>query len=133
MFSSNQEFKISGDLDQLEEALRFAIKYYGAGSGKDIFYQITSDGKYCLGWHETKNWIKYPFDFDIHIVSEIIKQHLLKLSVGQPTLYDDYDGSTEQGFIMKNITETFLDNEDNIVDPFYGIISIEPYECFYSK
>lgn len=49
MFSSNQEFKISGDFSQLQAALNFAIDYYEMQE-KDLVFQTTKDGKYCIGW-----------------------------------------------------------------------------------
>ena len=49
MFSSEQVFEISGEISQLEATIKFAIGMYEIG--KDgVTYQITEDGKYCLGW-----------------------------------------------------------------------------------
>ena len=58
MFSSNQVLEISGSLDQLETAIDFAMAYSGQ---KECFtrrdrpakcvYQITEDGRYCIGWN----------------------------------------------------------------------------------
>lgn len=48
MFSSNQIFEISGDLSQLADAIKFALRHSG-NDNKEIFYQITKDCKYCLG------------------------------------------------------------------------------------
>ena len=129
MFSSEQIFEVSGDMDQLEIAIKFAIDMYG-GISDDISYQITKDGKYCLGWGKN-GWEAYPFEFDAHIVSEIVKQHLNKTDCEDP--YDWADGSSEKGFLMKVIPETFSDEENGIKNPFYGIVSIEPHMNFYSK
>lgn len=133
MFSSNQVFEISGEYDQLESALRFALKHHGDGDGKELFYQITEDGKYCIGWYEGKGWNKYPFDFNPHIVSEIIEQHLRKLPKDKESEYEWCDGCTARGFLMKVIDETFSSEMNGIKDPFYGIVSVEPFECFFSK
>ena len=130
MFSSNQVFEISGDLGQLESAIKFVVGFYG--SGIDSF-QITKDGKYCLGWGDHEGWTKFPFDFDSHIVSEIIKQHLKKQSMGEESEWEGCDGCTDEGVLMKCIPETFSDEENGIVNPFFGIVSIEPFEAFYSK
>ena len=130
MFSSEQIFEVSGTMDQLEDAIKFAINMHGIGRS-GISYQITKNGKYCLGWGDAEGWKKYPFDFDAHIVSEIAKQFLEKQDCEDP--YDDYDGSTEKGFLMKVIPTVFSDEENGVRNPFYGIVSIEPYMNFYAK
>jgi len=131
MFSSNQKFIISGELTDLEPTLKFAMELYEPGSST-LCFQITEDGRYCIGYGCQEGWTKFQFDFDYHIIAEIIKQHFNKLPKTK-SKYDSYDGSTYKGFIMKAIPETFADKEDGIVNPFFGIISIGPYECFYSK
>ena len=46
---------------------------------------------------------------------------------------ESYDGSYTKGFLIKDIPKTY-DNENNgVKDPFYAIISIEAYTCFYHK
>ena len=132
MFSSEQIFELSGDMGQLEMAIKFAMDM--SDTNKDnISYQITDDGKYCLGWHvdEKDGWKKFPFDFDPHIVAEIIKQHLKKQDIEDP--YGWADGSSSKGFLMKAIPQLFSDEKDGIRHPFYGIVSIEPYMNFYAK
>jgi len=131
MFSSNQEFIISGELDMLESALKFAMELYEPG-GSTLCFQITGDGRFCIGRGCEPGWSKFQFDFDYHIVAEVIKQHLNKLPKGE-SIYDYADGSVYPGFIMKAISETFADEENGIKNPFWGILSIEPFECFYSK
>lgn len=130
MFSSDQIFEVSGSMDQLEKAIKFAIDMHGIGKS-GISYQITKNGKYCLGWGDEEEWKKYPFDFDVHIVSEIVKQFLEKQDCEDH--YAWADGSSEKGFLMKVIPEVFSDEKDGIKKPFYGIVSIEPYMNFYAK
>ena len=142
MFSSNQVLQVSGDLDQLETALEFALKYSGEAKnmlqkeidrGCKLLYQITKDGKYCIGWGFEKvpeGWLEYPFKFNIDIVSKIIRQHL---EDGYQVEEDDMDGGYEKGFIMKCIKEYFGSEHDEIKNPFYGIVYFEPFTCFYSK
>ena len=131
MFSSEQVLKISGEMNQLEMAIRFSLNMYG--QSKTISYQIAEDNKYCLGWccDEKYGWLSYPFDFDVHIVSEIIEQHLKKQEIEDP--YSWCDGSSNKGFLLKAINQTFADKEEGIIHPFYGIISIEPFINFYAK
>lgn len=131
MFSSEQIFKVSGEMDQLEQTLKFALQMYG-GTG-EYSYQISKDGKYCIGWHvdEEEGWHKFQFDFDEHIVSEIIKQHVKKQEIENP--YDGWDGSYEKDFLMKAIDQLFSDEHDGIRHPFYGIVSIEPFMNYYAK
>ena len=130
MFSSDQIFEVSGSMDQLEKAIKFAIDMRGI-SKSGISYQITKNGKYCLGWGDEEEWKKYPFDFDVHIVSEIVKQFLEKQDCEDP--YAWADGSSEKGFLMKVIPQTFSSEKNGISEPFYGIVSIEPFMNFYAK
>jgi len=144
MFSSNQILEVSGSLfdrQQLESALEFALRYSGYSKsleqkeinrGCKLLYQITEDGKYCIGWgfqEIPKGWNEYPFRFNVEIVSKIIQQHLEQF----PIVYDGLDGSYEQGFIMKSVGESMESERDGIKAPFYGIVYFEPYTCFYSK
>ena len=144
MFSSNQVLKISGSLfdsNELESALEFALKYSGQDKhmsqeeidrGCKLVYQITEDGKYCIGWgFETVpyGWLEYPFKFDIALVSEIIRQHLESF----PIKKSFWAGSYEKGFVMKCIDESLMSKSNGIESPFYGIVYFKPYTCFYSK
>ena len=134
MFSSNQVFQISGSMEQLEEVLRFALSF-SENSHSKIVFQTTDDGKYCIGWKgdsDIKGWQQYQFDFDASIVAKIIVQFLCKQDENESG-YEYADGSTSQGFIMKNIPNLFSDEYQGIKNPFYGIISFEPYCNFYAK
>lgn len=142
MFASNQKLKISGCLEhqgELFEALTFALKFSGElecfarnDRPATCVYQITDDGRYCIGWAFEgikEGWKEFGFDFDLDIISEIITKYLRKQEkeVGIP------DGAYHKGFLMKVIKETMADEKDGIKNPFYGIVSFEPYTCFYSK
>ncbi|MBO5142196.1 MAG: hypothetical protein J6C46_04245 [Clostridia bacterium] len=145
MFSSNQILEVSGSLshmDELETALEFALKYSGNAKslkqeeinrGNKLVYQITEDGKYCLGWSFKcipNGWNEYPFRFEIDIVSRIIRQHLESFPVKED---GNYDGSYRKGFLMKCVAEDMSSESDGIKEPFYCIVYFEPYTCFYSK
>lgn len=138
MFASNQIFEVSGSLshlDELEAALEFALKYSGEDKnmlqseidrGCKLVYQITKSGKYCIGWafeNVHSDWLEYPFKFDIEIVSKIIKQYLEAF----PKEEGMWDGSYRKGFLMK------YNQSSEIENPFYCIVSFEPYTCFYAK
>ena len=138
MFSSNQILEVSGCLshsNELESALEFALKYSGHDKnmlqseidrGCKLLYQITEDGKYCIGWgfeDVPSGWLEYPFKFDIKIVSDIIRQHLEKF----PEKPGGWDGSYDKGFIMK------YRDRNGIQNNFYCIVYFEPYTCFYAK
>ena len=135
MFSSNQEFKISGDFSQLQSALEFAVGY-DETQEKDLVFQIIEDGKYCIGWKlddgPTKGWQDFQFDYNSEIVAKIIIQFLQKQK-RKDSPYEYFDGSTDEGFLMKNIPETFSDEYEGIKNPFYGIVSFETFTNFYSK
>ena len=127
MFSSNQVFEISGEFEQLRDALNFAIDYYEVQE-KDLVFQITENGKYCIGWkpddYSIEGWENFQFDYDSEIVAKIIIQFLQKQKCKE---------SPYGGFLMKAIPETFSEEENGIKDPFYGIISFEPFVNYYSK
>lgn len=144
MFSSNQILEVSGSLSnhgELENALEFALKYSGYSKnmrkeeidrGCKLLYQITEDGKYCIGWgfeSIPKHWTEYPFKFDIDIVSRIIRQHLESFPIEK----DVWDGAYAKGFIMKCVDEYTSTEKTGIKNPFYGIVYFEPYTCFYAK
>ncbi len=140
MFSSNQILEVSGDLshsDDLYNAIEFALKasdhdFTKPNTKSKCVYQITDDGRYCIGWaYETveKGWTEFQFDFDLSIISQIISQHLRKQEIEK----DIWDGGYNRGFFMKAIPESMGDEYNGIKNPFYGIVSFEPYTCFYSK
>ena len=141
MFSSNQVLEISGCLShegELENALKFGMIFSGEieylTRQKDpakLIYQIAGN-KYCIGTCYSKipnGWEAYSFDFDVDIVSRIIIQFLNKFE----KLTDFWDGSYEKGFLMKCIPECLGDELNGIKEPFYGLLSFEPFTCFYSK
>jgi hypothetical protein len=140
MFSSNQILEFSGCLshrDELKHAFEFAIKasgWYEPMTRKEkpcaCSYQITKDGRYCIGWGEEKDgWKEFPFEFDVDIISQIIAKHLAKQRVDE----GEWDGSYVAGFLMKAIPDSFASEEDGIKNPFRGIVSFEPYTVFYAK
>jgi hypothetical protein len=139
MFASNQILEFSGCINhsnELKHALEFAIKASGwyepftrENNPAKCVYQITEDGRYCLGWHTGKGWNEFPFEFDLDIISRIIAKHLEKQEIKEGM----WDGSYEKGFLMKVINFSFADEKDGIKNPSYGIIQFEPYTCFYAK
>lgn len=144
IFSSNQVFAISGDLyyrNGIEDALKFALKYSDIDKSmmqqktdrEIIFlYQITEDGKFCIGWnyeYVPEGWKKFPFKFNVKAVSKLIREHL----EDYPVKEDVWDGSYRKGFLMKTVEETLSDEFRRIKMPFYTIVYFEPFTCFYSK
>lgn len=141
MFSSNQILEVSGCLNhsnELYNALEFALKaseklnsFTRNNKPSKCVYQITEDGRYCIGWAfdgVEKGWSEFPFDFDLNIISQIIAKHLKK----QEVKGDTWDGSYEKGFLMKVIKECTSNEYNGIKEPFYGIVEISSYICFYS-
>jgi len=142
MFSSNQLLEVSGCIEhenELKNALEFALKasddierFTRNESPARCVYQITPDGKYCIGhvFGEIKDgWLEFPFDFDLDIISMIIQKHLN----AQKIEYGGYDGSYRKGFVMRAIETSFADIENGIKNPFYGIVYFQPFTCFYAK
>lgn len=144
MFSSNQILQISGNLAQLESALQFALDYSEQSKhitksererGCKVLFQITNDGRYCIGWgfgNVPSGWNEYQFDFEVPIVSQIIAQHIRK----QPRPENEYDwadGSTSDGFLMKAIKDCLYEEREAVINPSYCIVTFEPFINFYAK
>lgn len=137
MFSSNQILDVSGSLDQINDALTFAMGYSGQLNhfsdaeqkrGCKIVFQITKDGKYCIGWgfqDVPYGWTEYQFKPDIKIISAIIEQRLNEVRETEGVC----DGSYERGFRMRQIDF----HTEGVENPFYGLVYFEPYTCFYAK
>ena len=146
MFSSNHILTATGCLDhagELKSALEYALKTSGWLNGftrpqnpTKCVYQIIDD-TYCIGWHNpnyklAEGWKEFPFDFDLEIIAKIIIQHIDKSPM--PLIEEmGYDGSCEKGFIMNNIERGFDSYEIGIKHPEYGIVSFQPYTCYYAK
>lgn len=140
MFSSNQVFKISGNIKhdgELASAVRAALEM----SGYDAFFrrvkdpaqmvfQITESGKYAVGWcwdnTPVKGWTMLPFDYDINILCAIIRKHLEK----QRPVSIPWDGSCEKGFLLCAKGDDVF---EDVTSPFYCIFTVEPFTCFYAK
>ena len=140
MFASNQVLQVSGSLshkDEIKHALQFAIEMSGwmgpmtrAEKPCKCVYQITDDGKYCIGWGgEQKGWTEFPFDFDIDIMAQIIAKHLSK----QKLVYEGGDGSYSAGFLMQTLKGQPYEERVKIKSANYCIVTFEPYTCYYSK
>ena len=136
MFSSNQVLSVSGELDikYIKHCLSFVLQLAGYdynNSTSICTWQITEDGRYCIGWASgsiPNGWNAYDFAFDIDKISEIIYNHM---STVDP--YKANNCATCSGFVMNIIPETLAEQENGIVKPFYGLISFMPYLCVYSK
>jgi hypothetical protein len=147
-FSSNQILQVSGEFDNIENALIFALKLSGHDKnmtqkekerGCKLVYQITSSGRYCIGWgfgNVPSGWSEYPFDFQTDIVAKIIAQYLKKQTCVNEDVYEDGDGSYDKGFIMKHdnsIYEYDCNGKTNIENPFYCIVYFQAFETYYGK
>ena len=136
MFSSNQVLSVSGELDikYIKHCLSFALQLagYDYDNSTSIFtWQITKDGRYCIGWASgsiPNGWNTYNFEFDIDKISEIILNHMKKTDS-----YKANNCAACSGFVMDVIPETLAEQENGIIKPFYGLVSFVPYLCIYSK
>lgn len=131
MISSNQILQISGTFEQLKECLELALKMYGLHTN-DLSFQITQNGKFCIGWLVKEPWEKFQFGFSVDIAVDAIKKFLQE-QPKQESPYDYGDGSTNDGFLMKAIPDTFAEIYEGIKEPFYGIVSFEKYTNYYGK
>lgn len=144
MFHSNQRFEISGDLtekDLLKDALQFVFKVTENLNlfedkeyqrGLRLLYQITEDGKYCLGWDFNKakeGWSEFPRFSDIDTVSKTVENYLKTFKADD----FDFDGISNKGFLMKIVKESEDDDDVGIKNCDDCIVYFEPYTCYYSK
>lgn len=142
MFSSNQILDITGSLDQITSALNFAMAYSGQLNhfsdaeqkrGCKIVFQITEDGKYCIGWgfgEVPEGWTEYQFKPDVNIISAIIRQRLETAPIED----EGWDGTYEHGFRMRSIPDfQYHELSKSIKNIGYCIIYIEPFSCFYHQ
>ena len=134
MFSSNQIFKISGNIanDDLAKALQFTMDYFDIGE-RNLAYQITEDGDYCLGWYTYEGypeagWTAFPFPFTADVNAMIIRDHLKE----QILDLDGFNGETvQEGFLIRSIRDLNYEDLDKIENNFYGIVIISPYTLYY--
>lgn len=131
MYSTNQILQISGNLkhsEELSQALQYVLEKCGSVVG---CYQITDDGKYVLGWghYEPEAWTAYPTPPSIVELDRLIRNHL----ESQIVVEGEWDGDYYEGFLIKAVDRHIGMGSDGVKEPAYGIISIEPFTCFYSK
>lgn len=146
MFTSNQVLEVSGrllgvpDEPYLKASLLLALTlsdnlrfFEMPNTQTKCVYQITEDGRFCIGWatNSMDDWKEFPFgtDFQIDSVVRMVMEHLIKQEIKK----DIWDGSYRHGFLMRVIPEYSNNKPDGIKNPMYGIVSFEPYTCFYSK
>ena len=154
MFSSNQTFRVSSQLDNIAAVIDLAVKLddkHQMLTRRDktvhIAYQITDDGTYCIGTGSmddseykkpAEGWTDFPFDYDSAIIAGIIRQWIEK----QPSPksdYDSFDGGHGLGFVcfhpwddeyQKSIDGLVM---DHIKNPHECIVCFRPYSNFYAK
>jgi hypothetical protein len=134
MFSSNQIIRISGPLDgeDLHKALTYVLQTYydGKVDTERLSYQVTEDGKFCIGWTETEDWKRFQFNFSMKNISTTVESYLKnKGKFDEPNI----DGCMEKGFLIENIDSCMSEEMDGIKSPFYGIVKISPYTVLYAK
>lgn len=143
MFSSNQKFSVSGATDhpgELELVLKAAMELSGwherfmKNDKNELVFQYGTDGKYYLGYHwydsELKacSWEEFPFQYDLNIVAQIIRQYLKKFGAKEGM----WDGSYVNGFLVES-AQNFSYGNQLIKDAAYAIVSVEPFTAFYAK
>lgn len=158
IFSSNQELKISGELDKesVIAAVSAALVFSGVmgktyNSRKKLYYQISKGGHYCIGAYAEdsefplEGWEKFSFDASVYGISqyalEMIALHIIVHLNNQDYTevlkeYSDGGGGLEKGFLMKPVLYCFEDSmpeKERIKDPWCGIVSFEPFACYYAK
>ena len=138
----NQKLVITGKMDQLSQALKFAMKYLRysrAFKRKEdpltCIFTIAPDGSYCLGsmFKELeKGWTPYPFDYNPKIIGDIIRQHFtLRKSQFEKNLDPDWD-HYELGFRLQ-IADVDDDIELFLPNPDPCILIVSPMWLYYGQ
>lgn len=134
MFSSNQELKISGNLDTLfvQRALKFCVDVAGYGSPHTLVWQTLDTGEFYIGVQykdETtpQGWNSFPVSDDLDIVALIIVKFLERQEFPREC---GGDGSNTKGFLVEPVT---YGDEDRIKNWMRGIVKFSPFTCFYHK
>ena len=141
MFSSNQKFSVSCTEKQLKDVLALALSMrLEHHKNPTLAYQFTDNGKFVIGWcgnEPKKGWTKFPFDRPTDdLLIAMAKQFISTASPLHRAYLDEEDfgdGSTHPGYIVEAVKETFADVWEGIQNPFYGIVSIRAFNCYYSK
>lgn len=158
MFSSNQELKISGELDKesVIAAVSAALIFSGEmektyNTKRKLYYQISKGGHYCIGAYTEdpenplEGWEKFSFDASVYGISqyalEMIALHIIEYLNNQDYTevlkeYSGGGGGLEKGFLMEPVlycSEYSMPEKERIKNPWRGIVSFEPFACYYAK
>ena len=109
MFSSNQVFEVSCTKSQLRAVLAFALDLANdeRTRPRNLVYQTTSDGRFAIGWFHQEpkaGWqtLVSPTP-SVDLLAEAAIQYLKDYPDHSIELWD---GSYEQGYLVKVIQET---------------------------
>lgn len=158
IFSSNQELNISGKLDKESVIAAFSAALVFSGlmelpynSRKKLYYQISKGGHYCIGAYTEdsestlEGWEKFSFDASVYGISqhalEMTALHIIEYLNNQDYTevlkeYYGAGGGLKKGFLMKPIlyhSEYSMPEKERIKEPWCGIVSFEPFACYYAK
>lgn len=134
MFASNQVLQASGTFGQLADALGFALKLKGIKEKENLAFQVTEDGRFCIGriyGAPVKGWTAFFPGWGVESVAGEIADYL----AGQPhEAYDQEDGGyIKTGFLMFAIPEYVnRECEMGIANPSFGIVEFRQFPLFYS-
>lgn len=136
MFSSNQVFEVSCTKSQLRAVLAFALDmaHDERTRPRNLVYQMTSDGRFAIGWFHQEpkaGWqtLVSPTP-SVDLLAEAAIQYLKDYPDRSIELWD---GSYEQGYLVKAIQETMATEWNGIKNPFYRYVTIQAHKVFYSK
>ena len=132
MFSKNQILKISGSInnDDLLYALEYVLNKFDL-KNKNLAYQITDDGAYCLGWFSYDEpeigWNAYTFSYNTDVMSLIIKDHIKNNIVK----IDEFGDRVQEGFLIRSCADLKYTERETIKNDFYCIAIITPYTLYF--
>ena len=137
MFSSNQVLSISCPDKHLEQTLRYVLDFadYDPKGKIALGYQFTKDHRICIGLISTiekSRWKPFMYERpDIDFIAAAIRNYIRQYPAKSD--FDGDDGAVNQGYLFEVIPESFAEEENGVKQPFYGLFSVQPFACFYSK
>ena len=145
IFSSNQKFDVSCELDALPHVIDFAFGLSGTldavartqGRLKPAFQIL--DGFYCLGTSlegsefKSDDWTPYPFDYDPDLVAGCVAQWVRKNPDPEHTGTDGTEKLGVRVMCKESAYSLMQAHGVRLRDPWTCIVAVQPYNLAYDK
>ena len=149
MFSSNQKFDVTCELEGLEEVIAFAVKASGCLECLTRYdrrvrpaFQATLTGLYCIGLGSVhaageseapEGWTDFPFDYDPAILAPIVAQWVRSQPKPEPSGTDGTERLGVEVAHPNDLPGIFRAWQGGIKGPLNCILTFRPYAVGYDK